>query len=118
MHVVEEGQEILRASLYGRRMLSLPGTERAIEQQIHLADQFIHGRQDFMAHDRQKLFFLTERCRGIVLRQILHSFRNSLSNVFLKTVVRFAQFRRSLAHAGREAFNLQIDGVVPDSISS
>src|SRR5512141_1858241 len=102
MHVVVEGQEILRASLYSRHMLSLLRIERAGEQQTYLVDQFIHGREDFMAHDRQKLFFLMERCRGIVLRQILLSFPNPPDDAFLKALVRFAQLCRSLARGGLE----------------
>jgi hypothetical protein len=109
VHIVVEGQEILRTSLYGRHMLSLPRIERAVEQQTHLADQFIDRGENFMAPDRQQLFLPATRCHAIVLRLILHSLRNSPGNAFLKAVFRFAQFDRSLVHAGRETFNLQIE---------
>src|SRR6185295_5764062 len=109
VHVVVEGQQILGTSLYGRRMASLLWSEWAIEQQTYLADQLIHGHENFMAHDCQKLFFLVERCCSIALRLILQSLRNPGGRVFLKAVARFLQFGRSLAHTGGEALHLKLD---------
>jgi hypothetical protein len=110
MHIIDEGKEILRTPLECRRMLTLDGTQRTIQQELHFPDEFIHWGQDFMAHNHEKFFLLTEGRLKIVLGMSWQSVLSPTDNICLQTLIRIPQLGCSLAHAERETINLQLDG--------
>jgi hypothetical protein len=52
----EQEERLRHAALKGRDMPMPDGIQRAVKQQDPLRKKFTHLRQDFMTHDREKVF--------------------------------------------------------------